>query len=153
MYVPDLDWLWSLDEAEGVSFVQWKSSNSYVGWAPIPPPVRGGGEPPPLKWTFVRARYFAQPEIDRFPLSREDALRAPNETAESPRSGPAVEVVLNEGGLIGDAKTGYKVPSLPVPTPEPVAEPAPAPVSKVEVEVAPTAPPKKKKKKKTPPPQ
>jgi hypothetical protein len=58
-----------------------------------------------------------------------------------------VQIVLNEGGLTGDAKTGYRVPELPVPTPEVVAAPMAAPPSKVEVEVA-QPPPKKTKKKK-----
>jgi hypothetical protein len=139
VYVQDLDWLWSLDTTQGLAWVQWKASDLYVGWSPIPPVVRAG-PPPELKWTFVRARYFAQPEIDRFPLNHDEATRAPNETQSAPANGPLVQTVMNEGGLTGDAKTGFHVPELPVPTVE-VAAPVAAPTSKVEVEMA--TPPEK----------
>jgi hypothetical protein len=149
VYVADLDWLWSMDPTYGLAFVNWKSGDTYVGWAPIPPIVRGG-DPPQQVWTYVRARHFAQPQLNRFALSHDEAVKAPNEVQPAPATGPAVQVLLNEGGLTGDAKTGYRVPEIPVPAPEPVAAPVEAPPSAVEVvtPAQPEPPPKKTKKKK-----
>jgi hypothetical protein len=147
VYVADLDWLWSMDPAYGLAWVNWKSGDTYVGWSPIPPAVRSG-DPPEQKWTYVRARYFAQPEINRFPLKNDEAGRAPNETAPAPATGPAVQIVVNEGGLTGDAKTGFHVPELPVPAAEPVVAPVAAPPSQVVVETPAQPEPKKTKKKK-----
>jgi hypothetical protein len=148
VYVPDLDWLWSLDETYGLAWVNWKSGDTYVGWSPIPPVVRGGA-PPEQKWTYVKARHLAQPELQRFALNHDDGNRAPNEVQPAPANGPVLQIVLNEGGLTAEPDGGYNVPELPVPAAEVIA-PVEAAPSAVEVDTPakPDPPPKKTKKKK-----
>jgi hypothetical protein len=109
------------------------------------------GPPPEQKWSYVRARYFAQPELERFPLNRDEATRAPAETQPAPPNGPLVQTIVNEGGLTGDAKVGFHVPELPAPAAE-VAAPVAAPTSHVEVEMA-TPPPKPAPEEKPAPPK
>lgn len=146
MWTQDYDWLWSLDEAEAPSFVSWRVGSEYIGWAPLAPlPPRQNLPPPDEKWVYVKARVFAQDEIEKYKLSYDESMKAKGLTEPLPGSfGPALEFVAGNNGLVQEADGGYRVPDVPPPAPEPVVEQQ-APESKVEVELAkPPAPEPKK---------
>jgi uncharacterized protein DUF6600 len=48
-------WLWVPGEEWGPAWVDWRESDEYIGWAPLPPPGIVVGVP---RWTFVRSHVF-----------------------------------------------------------------------------------------------
>jgi hypothetical protein len=55
----DLGWAWIPGEEWGPGFVQWRHSNEYVGWAPLPPEeIVVEYRDRPDVWLFVRTRDF-----------------------------------------------------------------------------------------------
>jgi hypothetical protein len=55
----DLGWAWIPGDEWGPGFVQWRHSNEYVGWAPLPPEdVVVEYRDRPDVWLFVRTRDF-----------------------------------------------------------------------------------------------
>jgi Family of unknown function (DUF6600) len=55
----DLGWAWIPGDEWGPGFVQWRHSNEYVGWAPLPPEdVVIEYRDRPDVWLFVRTRDF-----------------------------------------------------------------------------------------------
>lgn len=72
-------WLWVPGSTWGPAWVAWRSSDSYVGWAPLPPDAYWGGrnglrydsaafESPRYAayWSFVEPRYISTPNIYRY---------------------------------------------------------------------------------------
>ncbi len=156
MATQDYDWLWSHDEAEAPSWVEWRTGSEFVGWSPIPPVApRAGMAPAERRWFYVKARNFAQDEIAKYVLTGEEATRASELTEPLPASasfsGPPLDFIVKNSGLVEVGDGGYRVPELAAP-PAPQEAPAvqEAPKSNVEVEVAkpPEKPPKKTKVKK-----
>lgn len=151
LWTQDYDWLWSLDEREGLAFVDWRIGSEWIGWSPQPPAApRGGAPEPERRWFYVKARHFAQDELPRYVLSGDEQVKAMQHSDDlplTPFSGPGVDFVANQGGLVAEADGGYRVPDLAAPPPAaPVAQPEAA-KSNVEVEVAkPAKPPKPAKK-------
>jgi len=152
LYVDDLDWLWSPDREWGPAWVEWRVGGGHVAWSPLAPEVRAQ-RPRPPRWTLVKARHFAQRDVQRFTLSREEAARAEGRVepmVPSPgKSGPSPDFIVAEGGLEKDSKQGYRAPTLPVPAPpppEPEQQVAPVPAEEVEKAAPPAPAPKKEKK-------
>jgi hypothetical protein len=66
-------WFWVPDDTWGPAWVDWRYSNNYVGWAPLPPDVGWGWQQewrpsvvdyyPPEAYIFVPCEHFAEPEI------------------------------------------------------------------------------------------
>jgi hypothetical protein len=79
----DLGWVWVPDEVWGPGWVDWRYSDAYVGWSPMPPEYRwrGGtfvaanidlGAPHYAStWTFVSDSDFARGNVRGHHLSRE----------------------------------------------------------------------------------
>ncbi|MFT3838713.1 MAG: hypothetical protein QM723_17165 [Myxococcaceae bacterium] len=147
VHVQSLDWLWVEDKEWGPAWVQWKTSSEYVGWTTLPP----ANKPAPVpEWFFVKARHFAQPEIEKFRLAGDDVGKAtdqtqPVKTAPGAPAGPAIELIVAERGVEKDAHGVYHAAELPPANP-PVVETAPAPEPDPD---PPPPPPEKKKKKKS----
>jgi hypothetical protein len=150
LWTQDFDWLWSLDEREGLAYVDWRAGSEWIGWAPQPPQAPRAGAPlPEQKWVYVKAKHFAQDEVAKYVVGHEEALKAANLTEPvpvGPFSGPGVDYVAAQGGLVQEVDGGYRVPELAAPVQEQVVEQV-APKSKVEVEVVKPPPPTKKGKK------
>jgi len=150
VHVQSLDWLWVEDKEWGPAWVQWKTGSEYVGWAPLPPKVSGQPDAIP-DFVYVKARTFAQPEIEKFRLGGDEVGHATDQTkplvpAAGAPPGPPIELIVAERGVEKDAKGVYHAAELPPATP-PAVEAAPAP--EPEPEPAPPPPTKKKKKKKS----
>ncbi len=149
VHVQSLDWLWVEDKEWGPAWVDWKVASEFVGWAPTLPVAREGAPAAPPDFIYVRARNFAQPDVEKFRVTGDDQghavdQSAPVKPAPGVPPGPPVEVILRERGLEKDAKGNYRVPELPPAAPAVEETPAPAP----EPEAAPPPPPPPEKKKK-----
>ena len=150
LYLRDYDWLWFEDGLDVPAAVQWRVGSVYVGWAPVPPVASKKGGPasaiPEVVWTYVKARHFMQPDVARFQLPHDEALKAAQQT-EASATGPSIELIVAEGGLVSEPDAGYHVPELPVPGSEPLVEPAPvvAPEPEAASEPVKKKPVKKKK--------
>ena len=65
-------WFWIPDNVWGPSWVTWRQSNGYYGWAPMRPGVSiefsfgGSYNMPGDRWTFVRDRDFGRRHVDRY---------------------------------------------------------------------------------------
>jgi hypothetical protein len=63
-------WYWVPDHEWGPSWVTWRSSSDYYGWAPMRPGVTiqasfgGNYNEPHDNWIFVRSRYMGRHDID-----------------------------------------------------------------------------------------
>ncbi|MBK7859299.1 MAG: hypothetical protein IPJ65_11895 [Archangiaceae bacterium] len=139
LWTQDYDWLWSFDELHGLAFVDWRQGSEWVGWSPQPPIApRAGAPAPERRWFYVKARHLAQDELVKYVLGGDEHVKAmqhSDDLAAGPFSGPGVDFVTTQGGLVGEADGGYRVPELAAPAPEPVVQPE-APRSNVEVEPA-----------------
>jgi len=76
----DLGWFWVPDTTWGPSWVTWRWSNLYIGWAPLPPEVDFVGvvridslpfSLPNSFWIFIEGRYFLSPYLYRYVLPYE----------------------------------------------------------------------------------
>ena len=76
-----LGWFWAPGAVWGPGWVTWRSSNSYIGWAPLPPGVafnagigirRLSLAIPSSSWIFVDGGYFLNRSVHRyiFPVER-----------------------------------------------------------------------------------
>ena len=146
LWTQDFDWLWALDEREGLAFVDWRAGSEWIGWSPEAPQApRAGAAPAEQRWFYVKAKHFAQDEIEKYLVGHEEAGKAAGLTEAVPAgpfNGPGVDFIANQGGLVSEADGGYRVPELAAPAPEPVVQQE-APKSKVEVDVV--KPPEKPK--------
>ncbi len=69
------DWIWIPDYVWGPAWVEWRYSDSYVGWAPLPPYARFSitvgirfttrWSAPVHYWNFVETRRFTDHSLDR----------------------------------------------------------------------------------------
>jgi Family of unknown function (DUF6600) len=67
----DLGWFWVPGTVWGPAWVIWRSSDLYMGWAPLPPGadfVMGVGlsgyfDVPDRDWIFIEGRYFLEPGL------------------------------------------------------------------------------------------
>ena len=77
----EFGWFWAPDVVWGPAWVTWRSSNVYIGWAPLPPNVRfvaGVGirhvsyNIPHSHWIFVDGTHFMSPSLHLhiFPFER-----------------------------------------------------------------------------------
>jgi len=92
-------WVWVPDTEWGPSWVAWRSSGEYVGWAPLPPGVAivyGSAWEPRVdfvSFTFVRTRYLTSRDVRTFyePVSRnENFVRATVNTTRFEEHGSTV---------------------------------------------------------------
>jgi len=68
-YTPDYGWYWIPQTQWAPAWVAWRSGGDYVGWAPLPPPVRyergirieGEVQIEPRSYVFVEQRRFMEP--------------------------------------------------------------------------------------------
>jgi hypothetical protein len=72
-------WIWIPDYEWGPAWVQWRSSDEYIGWAPLPPRVqfgiRIGSDYDDYgvhyrHWNFVHCKSFLNIHFDFFPIHR-----------------------------------------------------------------------------------
>ncbi|MEW5743458.1 MAG: DUF6600 domain-containing protein [Myxococcota bacterium] len=134
----DLGWLWWPDPAEtwGAAWVEWRTGDGHVGWAPLPPDVRGARhETPP--WTYVKLRHTSAREVEKFAVK--DVAKVHASAQPLPAVGPDPEVVRAAGGMDRDPPSLEPVEAAPPPAVEAAPEPAPEPE-------APPPPAKKTKK-------
>ncbi len=64
-----LGWVWVPGTTWGPSWCEWRVSDDYVGWAPLPP----AGYAPAIAvtaWTFVPTSYFIRPNVYRYAIPR-----------------------------------------------------------------------------------
>ncbi|MBN8467705.1 hypothetical protein JYJ95_14390 [Corallococcus exiguus] len=57
---PKEGWLWWPDNEWAPAWVDWRWGNGFVGWQPLSPPGISTG----LRWTFVSANNFVQPDVE-----------------------------------------------------------------------------------------
>ena len=74
-YSNDYGWFWVPDNEWGPSWVIWRSSGNYYGWAPMRPGVSisvtfDNYNEPNDRWVFVRDRDFERHDIDRNYIDR-----------------------------------------------------------------------------------
>lgn len=64
-----LGWVWVPGMTWGPAWCDWRVSDEYVGWAPLPP---AGYAPalPVTAWTFVPTVYFVRPDVYRYAIPR-----------------------------------------------------------------------------------
>lgn len=115
-------WMWIPGDVWGPAWVDWRWSDGYVGWAPLPPVVAEGGrvsmEPQRSHWVVVAARDLTRPQLQghlqpRSQVEHVFAVGAAHPTEEPGwRRGPP-------GALI-EAATGERL--TPVHLSEPRAE-------------------------------
>ncbi|MBV9954167.1 MAG: hypothetical protein JOZ70_02850 [Pseudolabrys sp.] len=62
-----LGWFWIPGDEWAPAWVNWRGSNDYVGWAPLPPDdYYDAYDNEAIYWTFVSPRYLAGPGIRRY---------------------------------------------------------------------------------------
>ena len=105
-----LGWCWAPDSVWGPSWVSWRYSNTYCGWAPLPPVAsfrpglgftyRGASVGfsfnfgiPASCYTFVPARNFCDYRVSRFALPSAQVSRIYNQTV-------AVNKIVGDGNRI-----------------------------------------------------
>jgi hypothetical protein len=72
VFLRGLGWAWVPGDEWAPAWVNWRGSNAYVGWAPLPPDdIYEDYDDTYDYWTFVAPRYLAQPQIRQFYLSRD----------------------------------------------------------------------------------
>jgi hypothetical protein len=82
----DDSWIWIPDTEWGPAWVAWRSSDDYVGWAPLPPDAHWGADGELLfdtafysapryhsVWCFVRPHQLILPGLHRYLVSRRQA--------------------------------------------------------------------------------
>ena len=102
----DIGWYWVPGATWGPSWVCWRSSDLYLGWAPLPPGVEfeaGMGisslpfDIPGNYWVFIEGRYFAEPGIADYVLPFERSITIINYTQIHNRIYVRNDRVINEG--------------------------------------------------------
>lgn len=64
-------WAWVPGDEWAPAWVNWRASNAYVGWAPLPPDdIYEDYDDQYDYWTFLPPRYLAQPRVRQFYLTR-----------------------------------------------------------------------------------
>jgi hypothetical protein len=64
-------WAWVPGDEWAPAWVNWRASNAYVGWAPLPPDdIYEDYDDQYDYWTFLPPRYLAQPRVRQFYLVR-----------------------------------------------------------------------------------
>ncbi len=66
-------WIWIPDTVWGPAWVEWRSNDDYIGWAPLPPYARfhvtvgirftRRWEAPPIYWSFISYDHFASERV------------------------------------------------------------------------------------------
>ncbi len=102
----DLGWFWVPDVIWGPCWVTWRSSNIYIGWAPLPPGVRfvpGVGirhiafNIPEYYWIFVDGTYFLTPQLHLYIFPRERNVTIIRYTVHQTNISVRGNMVVNEG--------------------------------------------------------
>lgn len=108
-YYGQRGWTWVPGVVWGPAWVDWRSGDGYVGWAPLPPPQPAGHGPVSSYWVFVRLKDLSAANIRPLLLSKERAAAAyestqPRHETVAPSDdirwyqGPAIEVVEQAAG-------------------------------------------------------
>jgi len=72
-------WIWVPDYIWGPAWVEWRVSDSYIGWAPLPPAARfsfsvgfsiGSYSIPHFGWSFTHCTSFLAPRVILLPVRR-----------------------------------------------------------------------------------
>jgi hypothetical protein len=109
-----LGWFWVPDTIWGPAWVAWRTGDSHLGWAPLPPDaefipgmgIRSSGfDIPPYYWIFVDGRNFWNDRLDRYVLPYERNQTIINYTVINVNIRAQDDRVYNE-----DRQAGHEVP-------------------------------------------
>ncbi len=101
-----LGWFWVPDTVWGPAWVAWRTGDSHIGWAPLPPGaefipgigIRSSGfDIPPYYWVFVDGRNFWNDRLDRYVLPYERNMTIINYTVININIRSRGDRVYNEG--------------------------------------------------------
>jgi hypothetical protein len=101
-----LGWFWVPDTIWGPAWVAWRTGDSHLGWAPLPPDaefipgmgIRSSGfDIPPYYWIFVDGRNFWNDRLDRYVLPYERNQTIINYTVINVNIRAQDDRVYNEG--------------------------------------------------------
>lgn len=121
---PEYGWVWVPGTEWGPSWVAWRSSPDYVGWAPLPPGVAvvyGSTWDPRIdfvSFTFVRTRYLTSRDVRTYyePVSRNQGfVRATVNTTRFEAHGSVV-FARGVGVDVVEHATGRAIPRMTVQT-------------------------------------
>jgi len=102
----DLGWFWVPGTVWGPCWVTWRSSDIYMGWAPLPPGVRFvpgvgirriGVAIPARYWIFVDGPYFLNPSLYRYVFPYERNVTIINYTVHQTNIFVRNNRIVNEG--------------------------------------------------------
>ncbi len=120
-------WVWVPDDVWGPAWVEWRTTDGYVGWVPLAPP--GIELQLPLyrpRWCFVDVHHFHHHEAWRHRVDDERASGLFHDAQPVPR-GPDPAWVGRQTGTPVDTVRVGPPPARPLPPPPPAA-PRPPPV-------------------------
>jgi hypothetical protein len=117
---PDYGWIWVPDTVWGPAWVAWRSSNDYIGWAPLAPgfDVRVMVEPviAPFAFSFVRVGYLTSPHVLTYvePVARNTTFV--RLTINATHFSPVGTRLINEGVRVDvvERSLGHAVPRLTI---------------------------------------
>lgn len=108
-------WIWVPDDVWGPAWVEWRISDTYIGWAPLPPTARvnvgvgisvGSYSIPHFWWSFTTWDHFIGPRIVLLPVRRNVVILRETRSVDGVRyrdrriynEGPAVDLVERRVG-------------------------------------------------------
>jgi hypothetical protein len=101
------EWIWIPDDTWGPSWVEWRYSDAYIGWAPLPPYASFSltvgirfttrWDSPYYYWTFLQYRHFLHDRGYRYAVSPEFCRRLMGVTRTENRYDYHRDGVINRG--------------------------------------------------------
>jgi hypothetical protein len=113
-------WIWVPDTTWGPSWVAWRSSNDYTGWAPLPPGIAISDEfdpqIEPFEYVFVPTRYVCDPHVATYIQPQARNVTFVRLTTNTTRYSVSNGVVINRGVQIENVEhvIGHAVPRVTV---------------------------------------
>jgi len=118
----DLGWFWVPGTVWGPAWVSWRSSDQYMGWAPLPPGVEFGGgidfnslsiDIPISFWVFIQGPHFQDQDLNPYVLPFERNQTIVNYTTMHNNIYTRNNRIINEGFGVDEVRriTGRAVPT------------------------------------------
>ena len=128
-------WCWYPDTVWAPSWVTWRYSNNYCGWAPLPPRTtfqagvgivyNGGGVGVgfnfglgPSCFTFVPTQHFCDPHPRNYCVARDQVTQVYNNTTVINNYNVNNHAIVNHGIAVGSIAAVTRTPIRPVPVHE-----------------------------------
>jgi hypothetical protein len=113
-------WIWVPDTTWGPSWVAWRSSDDYTGWAPLPPGVAVSDEfdpqIDPFEYVFVPTRYVCDPHLVTYIEPQARNVTFVRLTTNATRFSTSGGIVIDRGVRIENVEhvIGHAVPRVTI---------------------------------------